>query len=292
MAFFVFFSLISNIVQADRGSIPFKPDVKIFEPNQNALIAWNGIEEILILTTNLRASEATRVLEVIPMPSEPVVKKGDIEIFRKATRLINEKRARWNTSSGSERGLSMSKGAQPPSGEITFHKTIGAHDVSVARVLDSRGFVKWVSDYLKTRNIDNPVIPETLRKVIEEYLAEGFGWFVFDVVQLDTEAITNQAIQYRFRTGKMFYPLKISRTDTGYTTIDLLILTPKLLNNFPGWPGNLIQLRHEPVSIVSKEVRELSEEIDDLLGNRDDMKLRIWRIKWKLSSFENDLLAY
>ena len=61
---------------ADKGSIPFNANVQIFEPNQRALIAWNGLEEILLLTTDLYASETTKILEVIPLPSEPEVEKG------------------------------------------------------------------------------------------------------------------------------------------------------------------------------------------------------------------------
>jgi hypothetical protein len=119
-------------VFADKGSIPFKPHVKVFEPNQRAMIAWSGEEEILILTTNQKASEPTKVFEVLPLPSEPVVTKGDIEIFKKATDLINTKRKL--------KKMSMTKGkghksfSDEPSGRITFHKVIGAHDVSVSDV--------------------------------------------------------------------------------------------------------------------------------------------------------------
>jgi hypothetical protein len=74
---------------ADKGSIPFRPHAQIFEPNQRALIAWNEWEEILLLTTDLHASISTKVLEVIPLPSEPEVKEGDIEIFYEATEIIN-----------------------------------------------------------------------------------------------------------------------------------------------------------------------------------------------------------
>jgi hypothetical protein len=63
--------------QADRRAIPFRPGVTIFEPTQRALMAWNGEEEILVLSTDLRASSATKVLEVMPFPTEPRVKKGD-----------------------------------------------------------------------------------------------------------------------------------------------------------------------------------------------------------------------
>ncbi|MCD6162881.1 MAG: hypothetical protein J7K40_10770 [candidate division Zixibacteria bacterium] len=48
---------------ADRGSIPFDSRIEIFEPNQRAMIAWNGSEEILLLSTDLRASATTKILE-------------------------------------------------------------------------------------------------------------------------------------------------------------------------------------------------------------------------------------
>jgi hypothetical protein len=78
-------------VQADRGAIPFQPEVTIFEPTQRALIAWNGEEEILLLSTDLRASRTTKVLEVMPFLAEPRVAKGDVAVFQQAVQLINSK---------------------------------------------------------------------------------------------------------------------------------------------------------------------------------------------------------
>jgi len=275
-------------VHADRGSIPFKPDVRIFEPIQRAMIAWNGEEEILLLSTDLRASEPTQVLEVLPLPSEPVVKKGDVEVFKKATALINRK-LREGQFLALERGYKTAERA--PAGEVTFHKKIGAHDISVTHVLDSNGFIEWVEGYLRSAGVENPTIPEGMRIVVGEYLKEDFSWFVFDVVSLDETPKTNDAIQYRFKTEFLFYPVKITRTEEGYTSIDLLILTPKLLGTFPGIPVEQVHLRHDPVSISSKELRDLSEDMDDLLGHREDMKLRIWQIQGNLSLFDRDLIA-
>jgi len=173
------------VIHADRGSIPFKSHVKVFEPNQRAMIAWNGQEEILLLTTDLKASEPTKVLEVIPLPSEPVVKKGDIEVFQKAAALINSKikqKFAGEKLRGVRRGLE-----RPPAGEVTFHERIGAHEISVAHVLRGDGFIEWVEKYLKTDGVENPVIPDVLKEVVQEYIEEGFVWFVFDVVSLDTE---------------------------------------------------------------------------------------------------------
>jgi len=69
------------------------------------------------------------------------------------------------------------------------------------------------------------------------------------------------------------------------------VLTSKLLSKFEGIPVEQVKLPHKPVSLSSKELRALSEDMDDLLGHRDDTKLRIWQIKGKLSSFEKDLIV-
>ena len=290
MLLFVLFVFVGPSSYADRGSIPFRPHVRVFEPKQRAMIAWNGEEEILLLSTDLKASEPTKVLEVMPLPSEPEVKKGDVEVFRKATDLINKKLAaktRVFATRGKERGGDESK----PAGEVTFHKKIGAHDISVTHVLDSNGFIDWVEKYLKSADVENQEIPEGIRVVIEEYLEEGFSWFVFDVVELDEKPKTNQAIQYKFKTDFLYYPLKITKTEEGATTVDILVLTPKLLSNFPGIPVEKVQLRHSPVSVSSQELRSLSKDMDDLLGHRKDVKLRLWRIEGELSSFDKDLIA-
>jgi hypothetical protein len=273
---------------ADRGSIPFVPNVEIFEPSQKAFLAWNGEEEILVLSTDLRASKPTKVLELMPLPSEPAVKKGDIEVFRKATGLINRKMQTAGARNGARSGPPA---AGAGAGEITFHEKIGAHDVRVVRVNDSKGFVRWVNAYLKSSGVDTPVIPKGLKKTVDQYLREGFKWFVFDVVALDEKAKTNDAIQYRFKTDSLFYPLKISRSDVGNTTIDLLVLTPKVLSDFRGIAINKVSVRHRPVPLTAREVRFLSKDCDQLLQRREGATLRIWQLGGDLASFKQDLIA-
>ncbi|MBN1919125.1 MAG: DUF2330 domain-containing protein [Verrucomicrobia bacterium] len=275
---------------ADRGSIPFNPRAEIFEPVQRAMIAWNGEEEVLLLSTDLRASEATKVLEVIPLPSEPKVTKGDVEVFQKAVDIIN--RHRPPKPAGTRGGAFGSDAkAEPPAAKITFHEKIGAHDISVAEVLNGDKFVEWVNDYLKAQGVENPEIPEPLKEVVNEYLDEGFKWFVFDVVELGPETKTNDAIQYRFKTDALYYPLKITRTEKGETTVELLILTPQLLNDFPGLPMSSVELAHQPIRLSRAELQELNADMAELLDAQDGQMLRIWRIHGVLSKFTKDLLA-
>jgi hypothetical protein len=209
------------------------------------MIAWNGTEEILLLSTDLKASESTKVLEVLPLPSEPKVTKGDLDVFRRATTLINRKVGDETKNLNTRDGVKIAE----PAGEITFHEKIGAHNISVARVLDPRGFVEWVNDYLKKAGVSKPVVPKLLKASVTEYINDKFTWVVFDVVDLDDKTKTNDAIQYRFKTGSLFYPLRISRTDTGETSIDLLILTPRLLTEFSGFNTDLIELRQPPIGV-------------------------------------------
>jgi len=69
------------------------------------------------------------------------------------------------------------------------------------------------------------------------------------------------------------------------------VLTPRLLDNFAGIASEKVRLLHYPIDITSKELRDLNEEMDDLLGKKDDMKLRIWHIEGNLSEFNKDLIA-
>lgn len=276
--------------RADRGSAPFKPHVQIFEPTQRALIAWNGQEEILLLTTDLRASEPTKVLEVLPLPSEPKVSKGDIEVFSRATALINRKLAERERLAAGAR-LAKSASMPKPAGEVTFAERIGQHDISVVKVNDADGFVEWVNAYLKKSGVENPQIPAPLRQVIGEYLKDGYAWFVFDVVELGTDVKTNEAIQYRFKTPSLYYPMRISRTDHGETSVELLVLTPRMLTKFAGLPMEQVRLRHEPIAISDAELAGLNPELGELLGRRGEHKLRIWEIRGRLDSFAADVLA-
>jgi len=288
--------LCAGTARADCGSIPYKPYVRIFEPNQRAVIAFNGREEILLLTTDLRASEPTKVLEVIPFPSQPEVKKGRIEVIDAATDLINWKLSarlgkKWaGGGMGGMGGAGMGGAPLPPAGEVVERKQIGAHDVSVVHVLGQRRFVAWVEDYLKKDAVDNPTIPAALKHVVADYLHDDFKWFAFNVVELGTDEVSKEALQYRFQTRFAYYPLRITRTEQGETSIKLLMLSPRLLR-IPELGRPAVKLKHQPVRLAPAEVQSLDEDLYDLLGERNTQLLRIWEIKGRLSGFRRDVVT-
>jgi hypothetical protein len=180
--------------------------------------------------------------------------------------------------------------ARPPAGKITFHDKIGSHDISVTRVLKQRGFVDWVENYLRKSGVDNPTIPEPMKAVVAEYLNDGFEWFVFDVVDLGTEVKTKEAIQYRFATRSLYYPLRITRSEEGDTHIQLLVLSPELVQ-VPDLGEARIRLAHDPIRISPAEVRSLGhEKVTEIVNGRRCM-LRIWEVDGPLSGFEKDIIT-
>jgi len=143
---FAAFLAVTSRAAADCGGIAFLPQSLIFEPNQRALIAYNGKEEILLLSQDMKVSKPTKVLQVLPLPSEPKVTQGDFAAFIRATNLINQRLARPAEGGGAGGGVG-GLGGTPiarPAGEVTFHDKIGSHDISVTHVLHSRGFIEWV----------------------------------------------------------------------------------------------------------------------------------------------------
>ena len=288
--------LAARVAWADCGSIPFKPWVDIFEPNQRAVIAFNGREEILLLSTDLRASEPTKVLEVVPFPTEPKVTQGDVEVFRKATGVINSMlSARKGGGFGGMGGMGMGGAgggalAPPPAGDVTFQERIGAHDISVIQVLKPARFVDWVEEHLKQAGVDNPTISPPIRAVVQQYLRDGFRWFAFNVVDLGEQTVTKDAIQYRFSTRWLYYPLRITRTEKGLTSIRLVLLTPRLVR-IPYVGSSKVRLLHEPLGISESEVEQIDPDLHDLLKGHPTVLIRLWEIKGLPSRFTRDVIT-
>ena len=104
-------SLIFPSVSGDGGIIG-PPQIYIYERAQNAIGAWNGSEEVLILSIDIDSSEATKVLRVIPLPSNPInISQGSFDSFTKLQEIVNEKlQEAWNHSFLESGGYNDGKG--------------------------------------------------------------------------------------------------------------------------------------------------------------------------------------
>jgi len=198
------------------------PNVSVYEPGQKAVIAWNGAEEILILSTDVTATEKTLALEVMPLPSNPkAIEPVSFQSFTVLQELI------WRYAPKNYRDLG-GKGV-----EITFHKKIGAHDVTVIRASNASELIYWVEDFLIESGVRQKFSLYSFTSVIEDYMARGFRYFVLDLITVTPEPNSVNPILYRFETGFLYYPLKISSPVPGDTKIIVFMLTDGKIESPP-----------------------------------------------------------
>jgi hypothetical protein len=154
------------IALADRGMVPLS-DVSVYGPGQKAIIAWDGKEEIMILSTDVRASGDSQVLELLPLPSEPEIEKGDFASFKQIDKLIKEHFpvGLWDRSGKGTLG-------PPEEGvEIVFHEKIGAHDITVVKAADSAELVRWAEKFLEDAGIGHRISSPKLELLVGDYIA-------------------------------------------------------------------------------------------------------------------------
>ncbi|MEM2452513.1 MAG: hypothetical protein QW481_05955, partial [Candidatus Methanomethylicia archaeon] len=118
----ILITLIIPHTYADRGIIFIKPNVSVYETGQKAIIAWNGFEEILILSTDVIGEEEGMAVEILPLPSKPIIQKADFKSFEELQKIIMNRAFEFSRSYG--KGLGDLKSL-----EIVFHEKIGLHDI-------------------------------------------------------------------------------------------------------------------------------------------------------------------
>jgi len=255
--------LVSFLSSANRGMIIVGPkEVNLQESGQNAIVAWNGKEEVLILSTDVKSSESSLVLEVLPLPSNPIrVKEGSFDSFKKVTEIINKKVRAIREELAREPGISGV--------EITFHKKMGPHDVTIVKVNDVDYFINWIKDFTKNKGFKYTKISPEFKNSIISYLNRGIRFFVFDVIEARKDKQSINPLIYRFKTDFLYYPLEITATsDAGRSNsnINIFLITKGMIDEdiveMQGlWPK--IGFAHK-IMLTKGELKEVSPEIEDL----------------------------
>ncbi|MBE0512067.1 DUF2330 domain-containing protein [Candidatus Bathyarchaeota archaeon] len=217
----VFFLLVLfsvSFVYADRGLITVSPEVSVYEPGQKAIVAWNGEQEILILSTDVTSSSETLVLELLPLPSEPDVSAASFRSFEEIQRLI------WEEGVNLYRGKSYGE-IQAESVEVVFHEEIGTHDITVVRATKAGELVDWIDDFLQSNSVNETVSLGDFEPVVKDYMGRGFRYYVLDLITVTPDERSVDPILYWFRSSFLYYPLVITSPVPGETEITLFLLT-------------------------------------------------------------------
>ncbi|MCL5038055.1 MAG: DUF2330 domain-containing protein [Chloroflexi bacterium] len=281
----IFFTLVIIMgfgvsAYADGGHYSFNPNISIYQEGQKAICAWNGREEIMILSKDLKAGGKTKVLEFVPLPSKPTkVEKADAASFEAVNRLIYGNMPYDIGRSEAKSGASTDINAV----EVVFHEKIGAHDITIVRANDYSEFMNWIYKFLQKEAVEyNPRWGGKAIPLISDLMNEGIHYFVFDIIELTPEVKTIEPIKYRFPTKSLYFPLRVSSLDEGRVSIGLFLLTPKpadIHGTLTGFDcghyvlpaGPVAVHRAQPVPIkfqVKKEqLNDIDMDISNLFGN-------------------------
>jgi len=291
------------IANANGGVWIWPPNIEVSQTDQNAIIAWNGQEEILILSTNWEKSASSSpatLLKVVPLPSEPSeIKEGKTEIFDKLVKILNEKidalrAANTGKSFGPERvALPMEPGV-----EIVFQKTIGAHDVTVVKVNKEEDFSKWIDDFSATKNLGGKQISAEFKNGLLNYLKRDIKYFIFDIANLDETKTTIKPLIYKFKSDYFYFPMLvsgISEINDSQTKVNLFLIfnkTTKLPQRI--WQGSYnywIDDRETDIGLTNNELKDISSGLADLFGAKDVL-VRQFGLNGKLSEINKDLMLF
>jgi hypothetical protein len=180
-------------VRADRGLIG-PPQIALDESSQNAIVAWNGHEEVLILSTNVQGSSDVLVLEILPLPAKPSsVTEGSLTSFTTLVGLLNP-RTSWH-SVWRRQTLSPSRHGV----EVVYHEVIGAHDVTIVKVDALTAFTAWVDAYAAAQQVEFAV-SQAFRDAVQDYLDREIHFFVFDAIVVNATPQSVDPLVQRFAT--------------------------------------------------------------------------------------------
>ena len=295
------FLLILPLASADGGIIG-PPHIYIQEKAQNAIVAWNGTEEILILSVDIQSSESTKVLRVIPLPSNPMeVKEGSFESFTKLQEIINEKLTEiWNHSKGD--GWDFEQGGNSLGNvEITFQDTIGAHDITIVKIIDVTNFSDWATNFATSAGLTDITFSSKFQSMVEEYIEGNISFFVFDIIDATEDEHSINPIIYRFKTDFLFYPLKITAaSDVGetYAQVNVFCIAKELIKEEVfsdiSFYSNLDYYWYDDVvydiNLTEEELNEISPDIYDLF--KGDPILMSYNYYGRYSEIGGDIVAF
>jgi len=323
--FFFILAIISvlpvNSALADGGMIPiWPPDVHLRESDQNAIVAWNGEEEILIISTDAVSNKAsTTILRVFTLPSNPdLVEEGNFESFNELRSIMNSKLSKYRPQPLEQKFGSSPTAAVVPPAEIVFSKVIGPHNIKIVRVNDVDEFLNLT--YLtQDLGLDTSKITEDFRKALKNYMLRGIKYFSFDQITVGTEDRSVTPLIFKFKSPYFFYPIKITaaseaalQNKTASDRIHVFAITKNVImdeagvfsSRYPSWR------RNPSLNFTSEELGRISSKIQNLFSNsayvtelgyygslydtKDDIIFytpEIWKNNFKIGSRGEDVIA-
>lgn len=279
----VFTMSITASVTADSGPIS-PPGFHIDEPGQQAVIAWNGTSEKLILSTDFRTyDQVDKFIRVTPFPSLPEVRESSNEVFKKVDKKIEE----LTYDTHSTMFFTTSMGAGSSNGvQIEWQKEIGAHNLTAYHVDEASQFAALVENKFQAEGIDGWEMTDNITGIIERYLQNDIPYFVMDVVDLEGREGSTEPLLYEFKTEELFYPLVISELAHEVESCRLAVFTPEMIDEKAFSDARLKLYAYDHMG--KGECKEISPEISSMF-QEDEIAFSYFSTSWKEVNLESDI---
>jgi len=281
------------IVHADRGGFtPYYPDQeRVSESGQKAIIAWNGAIEILVLSTDVKSNNETEVVEIMPLPSNPTISKGEKQTFLKVQQLVNTYLAMSNPTLWLYVSQRQTIGGESyeqntPKITITFQEMIGVHYLTVVRSEETNDLIQWLKAFLRNKGY-NEELPSNLDEILQYYVQNGMNFFAIDMIRTNSTVRTIDTLVYEFSSPKLYYPLRISALFSGNTEISLFTITDSELNENSITREGFV--KKAQFQIEQETLAEISTNMTKLFSSNP--YICYFNFKGSINSFNADILA-
>jgi hypothetical protein len=290
-------SILDDLFPEGRGN------AKIFyEDIQQAVIAWNGKEELLVLTTRQtpKVKHDAAVISFLPLPGKPFnITGGNPNLYDKLSKKLYQLAdTQWDNWYQKWKGGRGSKAF-----EVLMKKQIGSHNIVAIKVIDKDidAFYESLHQYIVSNFGEDAAafIPEDGKKVFEHYIKErDFQYFAVDFqeIKADGKPKEKEAIAYCFESPSLFYSLYISRLGGGNekTQVQLATVMPDTKIKLAGYKEeSLYADSTPPLTVRSSDLRDVDKDLADFMSktNKNDSFLgMVWIITGELNSFNQDFI--
>jgi hypothetical protein len=254
------------------------------ETRQHALVAWNGKEQMLFLTTNEQSLVGTRaMISITPLPGAPIsIKESDKKIITRANNLVQDKilKTPKNIGLGDSLGL-------------VFKTEIGPHKIFVWKIDDLDTLKNDLNHFIAKTYGKNfsALISTDGMKIIRSYHDKGFKYFAFDLIKVDSKSEkTKKTILYHYKSNFAFYPVAISQVGgSGVSTIILTIISPKGFNkiglSLGGMNADTLGKARQggvEVDLSLDDLKSIDPALEKFFRNNNGAKARIFKFTGNL----------
>ncbi len=280
----------NSIDESNVGTVAYGDDA-FAEPEQQGLIAWNGSEETLILSTNEEnlMGASGSMLSVLPLPGAPIsIERANLDAFVTAKACVQKKIAeKKNAGEVQEYG-------------VVYDTKIGSHNIFVWKIESGEDFAKGVQGYVASKYDSKAaalITPNTL-KTVQWYCDKGYKYFAFDLTLVEAgQTATKEAIAYNFKAPNVYFPLVISKVGGAKTatTVDLIVFSKGSLNlameKSVQEQVNVLGGKDGTVVFSNEELKQIDENVAARFAGEAEVKGREFIIRGTLDQFDDDFLA-